>query len=267
MKIQEKFEELEKKGEGALIGFVTAGDPTPEDTVDIADSLIRGGVDILELGLPFSDPIADGVVIQKASERSLKAGMNPDIYFKIVKEINSEIPKVCLTYYNLVLQRGLEKFARDCRNSGISGVIVPDLPIEEAYPLLEACRNYGIDFIFLVAPTTPDERLQRILKEARGFLYVVSLLGVTGARKEFSKAVEPTLAGIRRLSPEIPLAVGFGISKPKHVVGVLKAGAQGAIVGSALVKIIEDNQKDKKEMMKKLEVFCRELKQACKMAY
>ncbi|OYT55035.1 MAG: tryptophan synthase subunit alpha [Candidatus Altiarchaeales archaeon ex4484_2] len=262
MKIEEKFRELQEKGEGALIGFVTAGDPTPQDTVDIVDSLIEGGVDILELGLPFSDPIADGVVIQKASERSLKAGMNPDTYFRIAGEITSEIPKVCLTYYNLVLQRGLERFIVDCQNSGISGLIVPDLPIEEATPLLEACRKHDVDFIFLVAPTTMEDRLQKILGEASGFLYVVSVLGVTGAREGFSKAINPTLRRIKKLSPEIPLAVGFGISKPEHVKGVLKAGAQGVIVGSAFVKIIEGNRSDIRNAKEKIKELCRELKNA-----
>ncbi|MEA1924261.1 MAG: tryptophan synthase subunit alpha [Candidatus Altiarchaeota archaeon] len=262
MKIDDKFRELQKKGEGALIGFVTAGDPTPQATLDIVDSLIEGGVDILEIGLPFSDPIADGVVIQKASERSLKAGMNTDIYFRIVGEITSEIPKICLTYYNLVLQRGLERFAVDCQNSGISGLIVPDLPIEEATPLLEALRKHDVDFIFLAAPTTTENRLQKILREASGFLYVVAVLGVTGAREGFSKAINPTLRRINKLSPEIPLAVGFGISKPEHVRGVIAAGAQGVIVGSAFVKIIDENKADIRNAREKIKKLCRELKNA-----
>jgi len=262
MKLGEKFRELRDKGEGALIGFVTAGDPTPDDTLEIVDSLIDGGIDILELGLPFSDPIADGVVIQKASERALKAGMNTDTYFQIAGEITSEIPKVCLTYYNLVLQRGLERFAHDCRNSGISGLIVPDLPIEEATPLLEALKKHDVDFIFLAAPTTTDDRLRKILNEASGFLYVVAVLGVTGAREGFSKAVNPTLDRIKRLSPEIPLAVGFGLSKPEHVRGVIEAGAQGVIVGSAFVKLIDENKTNIRNARKEINKLCAELKNA-----
>jgi len=264
MKLKEKFSELKKRKEGALIGFVTAGDPTLDDTIDIVNSLIEGGIDILELGLAFSDPIADGVVIQKASERSLKAGMNPDLFFEIAKKIEG-IPKVCLTYYNLVLQKGLEKFVRDCSESGIDGLIVPDLPIEEAMPLLKFCNKYDINLIFLVAPTTTGERLKKILRVSKGFLYVVSLLGVTGARKELSETVKPLLRKIKGISDKIPLAVGFGISKPKHVKEVINAGADGAIVGSAFVRIIEKNLDDKEGMLLELENFVQELKRATKV--
>lgn len=262
MRISEKFKELREKDEGALIGFITVGDPRPEDTVDIANSLISGGIDILELGLPFSDPIADGPTIQRASERSLRNGINPDIYFEIVKKIDNKIPKVCLTYYNIVLKRGLEKFAQDCKDSGILGLIVPDLPIEEAEPLLRECKRNHIDLIFLVAPTTTEERLQKIFKKASGFLYVVSLLGVTGTRKEFSKTIKPTLEKIKKSDPKIPLAVGFGISKPEHVEKVMRAGAQGAIVGSAFIRIIEKNLDDRKKMQFKLKRFAYDLKKA-----
>jgi len=257
VKIQDKFSELKKRNEGALIGYVMAGDPNPELAVEIANSLISGGVDILELGLPFSDPIADGPTIQKAGERALKAGMTPDIYFDIVKKIKSEIPLVCMTYYNLVLQRGLDTFTQDCRDSGISGLIVPDLPIEESKPLLEECKNSDINLIFLAAPTTTEERMKKILNSAEGFLYVVSLLGVTGAREKLSSAISPTLEGIRKLNPKAPVAVGFGISKPEHVREILHAGADGVVVGSAFVKIIEENRKDR---LPQLEKFARELK-------
>lgn len=258
-KIEEKFEELKKKREGALIGFITAGDPEPKQTLRIVHSLIRGGVDIIELGLPFSDPIADGIVIQKASERALKAGMNPDLFFELAKKIQG-IPKVCLTYYNLVLQRGLKKFVQDCQRAGFSGIIVPDLPIEEAKPLLNFCQK--IDLIFLVAPTTTEERLRKILKISRGFLYVVSLLGVTGAREKLSPIIKPLLAKIKKFSFKIPLAVGFGISKPEQVRELLLAGADGVIVGSAFIKIIERNLDQKKKMLFELENFTRKLKRA-----
>ncbi len=262
MKLREKFRELEERKEGALIGFVTAGDPSTEASEEIIDSLIEGGVDILELGLPFSDPIADGPIIQKSAERALKGGMNPDIYFNIAKNIKADIPLVCLTYYNLVLQRGLERFVSDCVDSGISALIVPDLPIEEAEPLLEYCRKYEVDFIFLAAPTTTDKRLRKILDEATGFLYVVGLLGVTGVREEFSDTIKPTLEKVRSLKPKIPLAVGFGISKPEHVRGVLEAGAQGAIVGSAFVKLVNENSKDAAKAAERIRELCVELKNA-----
>ncbi|MBU4299110.1 tryptophan synthase subunit alpha [Patescibacteria group bacterium] len=259
--IKEKFEELKKKKQGALIGFVMAGDPSIVETVGIVNSLVRGGVDIIELGLPFSDPIADGIVIQKASERARKAGMNPDLYFKIVKEIKG-VPKVCLTYYNLVLQPGLEKFVRDCQKSGISGLIVPDLPIEEAGPLLNFCRQYDTDLIFLVAPTTTEERLKKILSVSQGFLYVVSLLGATGAREKLSECLKPLLSKIKKFSQGIPLAVGFGISKPEQVEKIIKLGADGAIVGSSIINLIEENLDDKEKMLSELENFVRELKRA-----
>lgn len=260
MKIEEKFGELKIKKEGALIAFVTAGDPNPDATIEIANALIDGGADIIELGLPFSDPIADGPIIQKSGDRALKAGMNPDLYFEIVRKINRNIPKICLTYYNLIFHRGLEKFARDCKNSGIDGLIIPDLPIEEAEPMLKACKKFDIDLIMLVAPTTTDERLDRILSVASGFIYIVSLLGVTGVREELSDQIKPVIKRIRNKSREIPLAVGFGISKPEHVRGVIKAGADGAIVGSAFEKIIDENLNNKDEMLRKLKNFARELK-------
>ncbi|MBN2013782.1 MAG: tryptophan synthase subunit alpha [Candidatus Altiarchaeota archaeon] len=261
MRIEEKFGELRGKKERALIGFVIAGDPTPEDTIDIVGAMIRGGVDIIELGLPFSDPIADGPTIQKAGERSLKAGMNSDVFFELVKKIEG-IPKVCLTYYNLVLRRGLDEFARDCSRSGIDGLIVPDLPIEEAGPLLKACRRHKVNLIFLVAQTTTEERLQRILKDSSGFLYVVSLLGVTGVRDHISSGLKPLLERIKQISDEIPLAVGFGISKEEHVSEAIEAGADAVIVGSAFVRIIEENIGDREKMLKGLRYFSRRLKKA-----
>ncbi len=264
MTLEAKFRELKEKKERALIGFITAGDPTPGDTIEIAETLISGGVDILELGLPFSDPIADGPTIQKASERSLKAGMNPDLYFEIAKEIEN-IPKVCLTYYNLVLQRGLERFIQDCIESGIDGLIVPDLPVEEASPLLNTCSRYDVNLIFLVAPTTTGDRLEKILKVSSGFLYVVSLLGVTGARKDLSESVKPLIRKIKKTSEKIPLAVGFGISKPEHIREVINAGADGAIVGSAFIRVIEENIEDKKQALVKLGKFTRELKEATRL--
>jgi tryptophan synthase alpha chain len=255
------FKELKNKNEGALIGFITAGDPEPKQTLKIVHSLIRGGVDIIELGLPFSDPIADGVVIQKASERALKAGMNPDLFFEIAKKIEG-VPKACLTYYNLVFQRGLEKFVQNCQRAGISGLIIPDLPIEEARPLLNFCQKYKTDLIFLVAPTTTEERLKKILSLSRGFLYVVSLLGVTGVREKLSESIKPLITKIKKFSPQIPLAVGFGISKSEHIREIILAGAEGAIVGSAFIKIIEKNLNNKKKMLSELENFTQKLKRA-----
>ncbi len=261
MTLADKFEELNKRGERALIGFITAGYPGIDTTVDIADALIRGGVDILELGLPFSDPIADGVTIQRASESSLRAGMNPDVYFDVAARIKGA-DKVCLTYYNLILQRGLDRFVTDCVSAGISGIIVPDLPVEESEPLQSVCNRYETDLIYLIAPTTTDKRMARILDSASGFIYVVSLLGVTGARDRLSDVIEPLISRIRRqeaaMNVNVPLAVGFGISRPEHVKSVCQF-ADGAIVGSAIIKLIEEGGPS---LINRVEDFARSLKAA-----
>ncbi|MFH1402640.1 MAG: tryptophan synthase subunit alpha [Candidatus Altiarchaeota archaeon] len=252
MRLEEKFSELEKKGEKGLIGFVVAGDPGFEESFETACSVIEAGVDVLEIGLPFSDPIADGPTIQAAGKRALDAGMNTDRYFELAGRISGEydVPLVCLTYYNLVLQYGLGRFAESCSRTGVGGIIIPDLPVEEAGPLLRECRRSGVEFIFLVAETTTDERMSRILEEASGFVYIVALLGTTGARESLSAKLKPLVARIRRMT-SLPLAVGFGISKPEHVREVLSYGADAAIVGSAIVKLVEEG-KDVSDYVKSL---------------
>ena len=264
-RIDNAFKDAWKRGEGVFIGFVTAGDPDFKTSLQIAGSLIAGGVDILELGLPFSDPIADGPVIQKSSQRSLVAGMNTDRFFRFVEELRKKhkLPIACLTYYNLVLHRGLERFTSDCRKAGVDGLVIPDLPVEEAKPLLAACRKNKVRLIFLVAPTTTDERLKRILKAAKGFVYVVSVRGTTGVRTKLSGDVAPLLQRIRKLNPAIPLAVGFGVSTPQHVKAVFTAGADAAIVGSALVKTIEENLANPQRMHGAVEQLARRMKAAC----
>jgi tryptophan synthase alpha chain len=269
-RIGAKFEELSRKDEGALIAFVTAGDPTIEDTVRIAKALEGSGTDMIELGLSFSDPIADGPTIQAASERALKAGMNPDVYFNLTKKIRKSVrvPLICLTYFNPVLKRGINRFMRDCNESGIDGVIIPDLPVEEAKEVVENADDNGVDTIFLATPTTTDERMKKILNSTRGFVYLVSLLGVTGARQELSKTVKEVINRARTVAKkEIPLAVGFGISTPKHVREVIASGADGAIVGSAIVDIIAKNIGDKKRMLRELERFGKTLKAATRSTH
>ncbi|HJH26635.1 MAG TPA: tryptophan synthase subunit alpha [Methanophagales archaeon] len=267
MRLEEKFKELKERKEKALIGFVTAGYPTADDTPEIARAMVKGGVDILELGLPFSDPIADGVTIQRASERSLEAGMNSDVYFEVAAGIKG-VEKVCLTYYNLVLQRGLEDFIADCESAGIKGLVVPDLPVEESKPLLRICDGHETDLIFLIAPTTTEKRMARILGVASGFVYVVSLLGVTGAREQISDAIHPLIRRIRdvKTSVSIPLAVGFGISKPEHVRTVCEV-ADGAIVGSAFIRLIEKGleSESKASMLREIEEYTRSLKTGTKI--
>lgn len=257
MKISEKFRELKEKKEGALIAYICAGDPSLGKTKEYVEALVKGGTDIIELGLPFSDPVADGPTIQAGIERALNAGMTPDIYFKTVDSLNFNIPLVVMTYYNLIFRRGDEEFIKDCATSGISGIIVPDLPAEESGELATFCRKYNIDLIFLVAPTTTESRMKRILSQGTGFIYLVARLGVTGARADIAGATKEL---IKRVKTATPKAVGFGISNGKQAAEIIRAGADGVIVGSAFVDIIAsgDNAEER------LEALARELKEGIK---
>lgn len=202
----------------------------------LAQSLIdSGSVDVLELGVPFSDPIADGPVIQAAVDRSLKAGMNTDLAFSLSRRLDKKVPVVYLTYYNIVLQRGVERFAEDCEDAGVSGLIIADLPFEESETVRDACAAHCVDYIHIVTPNTPTERMSMILEHASGFVYLVSNMGVTGARKSLSKGLSETVGRAVNCSGGTPVAVGFGISGPGQVSEVLGMGADGAIVGSAIV--------------------------------
>jgi tryptophan synthase alpha chain len=252
MKISEAF--LHKP---LLIVYICAGDPTPESTPALVKRLERAGADVIELGLPHSDPIADGPTIQAAAQRAIAAGMNTDLYFRAAAEADVEIPKVFMGYYNMIYARGLERFAEDCSISGISGMIVPDLPPEEAGPLKIACEKHGVDLIFLAAPNTPSKRLKLIQKQTSGFLYLVARAGVTGARSE---VLGDTRELIARASGSVPKAVGFGISTPEQAAEVIRAGADAAIVGSACVDLIAKGE------IERLEQLVREMKAAVKSA-
>lgn len=236
-----------------LIVYICSGDPSPQETPDLVRRLVRAGADIIELGLPHSDPIADGPTIQAAAQRAIAAGMNTDVYFDVAAEADVNVPKVFMGYYNMVYARGLDKFAEDCAKSGISGMIVPDLPPEEAGPLKEACRRHGVDLIFLAAPNTPEARLGMIEKKTSGFLYLVARTGVTGAR---SDVLQDTRDLIARVSGDVPKAVGFGISTPEQAAEVIRAGADAAIVGSACVDLIARGE------IERLENLVREMKAA-----
>jgi tryptophan synthase alpha chain len=237
-RIEEKFNELKSRDEGALIGYLTLGDPD----VGSSEKLIRclcKNVDILELGVPFTDPIADGPTIQAAIERSLNSGMNTDIAFEMVERLREDVetPFVFMTYYNIVLQYGEERFVKKCKEVGVDGILISDLPIEEAGSVLEHCKNNNVDFIFLIAPTTTEERVKQIAEKAMGFVYLVALLGVTGARDTLQdETVNNTKRALKHI--ELPLAVGFGISKREHARAVIDAGASGVVVGSAFVNLV-----------------------------
>lgn len=257
--ISEKFAELNEKGEGALIAYVMAGDPSPEATRAVVEALVRGGADLVELGLPFSDPGADGPTIQAAGERALTVGMNPELYFELVAGLKVEVPLICMTYYNLIFNYGPEAFVKKCQEVGISGIIVPDLPVEEAGDLTKACRQYSVALIFLIAPTTPKKRVRKILSEAGGFVYLLSRLGVTGAREALGVSAKSLL---ERVESELPKAVGFGISTPSQAGELIRAGADAVIVGSAFVDLIASRPypENLAELGKELETLAGELK-------
>jgi tryptophan synthase alpha chain len=259
------FAKLKKKKDAALIGYVTAGDPEPQLTPKIAEALVKGGVDILELGVPFSDPIADGPAIQAASVRALAAGTTPKMVLELAREIKQRqnVPVVILTYFNPVFRMGVENFFKLAQKCRLDGVVVPDLPVEEADDYKQAAEACGVDTIFLAAPSTTNKRLEKILACTSGFLYVVSHFGVTGTMASIE---DSTIQLVQRVAKQtkgrVPIAVGFGISKPQHVKSIIKAGADGAIVGSAFVNIVSHNIKDPKKMQLELEVTARALKEA-----
>jgi tryptophan synthase alpha chain len=266
-KINETFQKLKSRKEAALIGYVTAGDPEPQYTPRIAEALIKGGVDILELGLPFSDPIADGPTIQAASVRALNAGTTPRKVLEMTREIQQahDVPVAVMTYYNPVFRMGLDNFFRLAKDCMVDGVIVPDLPVEEAGDYKKAASKFGVDTIFLAAPSTSIQRLPKIVECTSGFLYLVSHFGVTGAKATVEQS---TIQLIKKVLPytkgRVPLAVGFGVSKPEHVRCIIESGADGVIVGSAFVNIIQRNQSRMSNLFVEIEESARKLKEATK---
>ncbi|QGN07575.1 tryptophan synthase subunit alpha [Halorhabdus sp. CBA1104] len=268
-------------GEPAFIPYLVAGDPDYESSLSYVEALDRGGADIIELGLPFSEPIAEGSTIQDAIVRSLQAGMTPARFFSFVDDLDVEAPLVCMTYYNLIYQYGAreahsasetpsgeatsqepgpEAFVARAAESGIAGLVVPDLPAEEADPLRAACDEYGLDLVFIVAPTTEGERLQRMMERVSGYVYVQARLGTTGARDDVSDQTDESLA--RLAEWDVPKAVGFGIKTGDHAERIVSAGADGIIVGSALVDIVAegtDNDDPTEAVADRLEAKAREL--------
>jgi tryptophan synthase alpha chain len=250
----------------ALIAYITAGDPSLEDTKAYVEALDRGGADLIELGLPFSEPIAEGPTIQAAINRALDAGTTPQGFFELVDDLETEAPLLVMTYYNMILQYGPEAdvrpFVERAAEAGLSGIIVPDLPAEEADPLRAACDDHGLDLVFIVAPTTEGERLETIMSQVSGFAYVQARLGTTGARTDVSNATHDSLA---RLSAyDVPKAVGFGVSEGDHAAEIVEAGADGVIVGSALVDIIAEHGEGDAPAADALEAKAEELKRGAR---
>lgn len=238
-RIAKAFAQLGYEGNKGFIPFITAGDPDLEATRDLLIELARAGATLIELGVPFTDPMADGPVIQRASDRALRHGFGLAEILQTVTEARkqTDVPLILFSYFNPLLQFGIEKLAREAKRAGVDGVLVTDLAPEEASEFVAVLRANDLDMIFLVAPTSTDERLQMVAERASGFIYAVSRAGVTGAREEMSAEAEKLVQRVRRFS-DLPVAVGFGISKPEQVTDVWRY-ADAAVVGSAIVGEIE----------------------------
>ncbi len=267
-RIERTFSSLKDKGEAAFIPFVVLGDPNPASTVSIIQAL-EPHSDIIEVGIPFSDPMADGPTIQNANQRSFAAGMNTEKAFELMGEIRkfTDKPIVILTYFNLLLnytgnaETGVRAFFDAMERVGVDGIIIADLPIEEINLVWADATRTGRHIIFLVSPATTPARFEKIQDRASGYLYLIALMGVTGARVNLS---EMTFSALQRVRDQkrIPVAVGFGISTPDHVREIISAGADGAIVGSAIVKIIEANQANPDAMLQQLAEYAKDMKAA-----
>lgn len=240
-RIQEKFRQLSEANTKGLVIFLTAGDPSLGATSELLEAVERGGADIIELGIPFSDPLADGPVIQRASERALASGTSLCKVLQLLPEWRKRVhaPLVLFSYYNPILQYGLEDFARDASKAGADGVLAVDLSPEEAGGYLQTLRKWNLDTIFLAAPTSTDERLLRVADASTGFLYLIARAGVTGERSQMSQSTLPLIERVRKIT-RLPLAVGFGLSSPEQVRSVQQL-ADAAVVGSAVVRTIEEH--------------------------
>ena len=264
-RIGRMFECLKRDGRKALIAYITAGDPAPERTPALVDALVRGGADLIELGVPFSDPIADGPVIQRAGERALKAGTSLKVVLEIAARIRerSEVPILLFTYLNPVIHYGLERFAADAARVGVDGCLLTDASVEEAGEYVGAMRKHGLDTVFLAAPTSTELRLKLVAEYSTGFAYLVSRTGVTGEQASLSGAAGPLVKAMRAVT-DLPLAVGFGVSRPEHV-AELGRQVEAVVVGSAFMRLIERNI-DNPALEQELESFARELKHGFALA-
>jgi tryptophan synthase alpha chain len=257
-RISNLFSRCKAENRKAFIAYLTAGDPAPAQTASLVLALERGGADLIELGVPFSDPIADGPVIQRASERALRAGTTLTGILETVREIrrHSEIPLLLFSYLNPLLRYGFDRLARDASAAGVDGVLLTDLSIEEAAAPVARLREQSLDTVFLGAPTSSERRLKLIAEHSSGFIYLVSRTGVTGERDSLSGAAAPLAQRMRQLTP-LPLAVGFGVSTPAQVAEAARI-ADAVVVGSAIVKFIEANASDP-NLIPKLEAFTKQL--------
>lgn len=257
-RIDKKFRQLKEAKKKAFIAYITAGDPSLNMTKKIVLALEASGVDLVEMGIPFSDPLADGPTIQAASHRALLKGVNLRKIFSAVADLRrfTQLPIVFMTYYNPVLKYGIADFISGCKKNGVDGVIIPDLPFEEAKDLIKYSKKAKIATIFLAAPTSTKERLKNIIKDSTGFIYYVSLTGVTGARRSLPAEISARVRQIRAMTKK-PVAVGFGISTPAQAAEVAR-NSDGVIIGSAIVKIVEKNR-NKRTILSKISDFSKSL--------
>lgn len=260
-RISETFTKL--RGEGALVAYVMGGDPNPALSRKVVDAVVSAGPDVIELGIPFSDPMADGKSIQEAAVRALSSGTKPSDVLELVRETKKrhDIPIAIMTYYNILYSPGLEKFLGRAREAGVDGLIVPDLPLDETAEYTKVAGREGLDTIMLAAPTTTPPRMRSLAQHASGFLYLVSVLGVTGARSDLKTSTVELIRFAKGFTKgRIPLGVGFGISTPAHVRTVIESGADAAVVGSGIVNKVADMGRGERAMLAGVEDYVRSLK-------
>ena len=257
----EVFSELRAEGRPALVPFFVVGDPDFDTSIAIVQTAIESGADILELGIPFSDPIADGPTIQKADIRAMTGGMNVRKALEFIRKVKDfkDIPIGLLMYYNLIYQYGTEKFCRDFHRAGVNSILVADLSIDDADEIAGPAISAGLDTVFMVTPNTSTDRMKRIADKTTGFIYTVSVLGVTGSREKISDVVEGLIGKLKELT-SVPVCVGFGISTPEHAAAIAKAGADGVIIGSKIVELVEHNLGNREKMLADVSTFLREVK-------
>jgi tryptophan synthase alpha chain len=247
-RIQQAFDRARIENRAAFVAYVCAGDPDFDTSLEICRALLANGVDVLELGVPFSDPLADGLTNQLAAQRALESGMTASRVFELVKRVRefSDAPIVFYTYYNLVFANGVDAYVRAAKAAGVDGILTLDLPPEEAGEVTTACASHGIDTVFIIAPTSPDERIEKIAAATTGFLYYVSREGVTGVRDQMAGNIPQAVARIRAKT-KLPMVVGFGISTRTQVAEIA-ALADGVVVGSALVNCVRDHLSDRSKI-------------------
>lgn len=264
-RIKNKFLELNKKKEKALIAYIMIGYPNEKTTISAIRGLLKGGADIIEIGFPFSDPIADGPIIQNASTTSLNNGTKINNFFKLIKKIRKEtdVPLVLMTYSNILYKKGFDNFMKKAKNFGIDGLILPDMSIEESKNYLDSAKKYDLDTIFLISPNTSPVRIKKILKATTGFLYLVSIYGTTGVQTKLQQYTIDAIKKTKKIvNKKIPVGIGFGVNTPNDAKKLLSRGIDAIIVGSAFLRLIDKTPMNKIES--KITTFTKSLKNTTK---